>query len=231
MSELLLINPRRRRKAKRSSPKRRRNPVHAKSTHNRRRRVHRMSNPVAPLRRRRHRVSAVRHHNPRRRKHGYRRNPIAGLSVNSIMGMTKDAAIGAVGALAVDVAYGYVKGWLPASMQSPNDATGSVNPMYFLAKGGVAVLLGVLGKKLTNKAGHMAQGSLTVTMYDLLKGFVPASVNLGYVSPGHMAGSNASRTGPSQVFQARGMHEYVGMSGYESPRARETASIGEYAFR
>jgi hypothetical protein len=211
--ELLLINPRKRKtKTKRTAPKRRRR-VAAK----RRAPVVVMSNP-AP-RRRRSRLSAVRT-KVKRASRKYRRNPAPRLSINAITGMAKNAAIGAAGALAVDVAFGYAKGMLPASMQSPLGADGSVNPLYFAAKGGLAVLVGVLGSKVTKHAADMAAGSLTVSAYEVMRSFVPVSVNLGgYSSPARIAGPR--RAVPR-------LNQYVSgasAGGYKPP---VSAGMGEY---
>lgn len=220
MSEMLLINPAYRKKAKRASPARKR----AKRTKARRAKntvPHYCPNPTHARRRR---VSAVKKHRARRRS-SYKRNPIAGLSMGSITSLAKGALIGAAGAVAVDVAFGYAKSVLPASMQSPVDVSGNMNPMYFLAKGGVAVLLGVLGKKITRQAGKMAEGSLTVTMYDALKGFVPASIALGYVSPGAVLQGHRQSSLPRPVNRPQ-VAQYVG--GYDPSSARMREGMGQY---
>ena len=206
--QLLLVNPRKRR-AKRTTARR----TARKTTTKRRTRRAPvvMANP-AP-RRRRSRLSALRTR-AKRAVRKYRRNPAPRLSLNAITNMAKDAALGAAGALVVDVAFGYAKGYLPASMQSPVNADGSINPMYFAAKGGLAVLAGVLGSKVTKHAGHMAAGSLTVSAYEVMRSFVPMSVNLGgvgYVSPARIAGQRRTAR-PA-------MSQYV--SGYKPPVSSE----------
>ncbi len=187
--ELLLVNPRKRR-AKRTTARRTARKTTAKRRTRRAPVV--MANP-APRRRRR--LSALKTR-AKRAIRKYRRNPAPRLSFNAITNMAKDAALGAAGALAVDVAFGYAKGYLPANMQSPVNADGSINPLYFAAKGGLAVLAGVLGSKVTKHAGHMAAGSLTVSAYEVMRSFVPMSVNLGgmgYQSPARIAGRRAPR--------------------------------------
>jgi hypothetical protein len=212
--ELLLINPRKRKtKTKRAAPRRAR----AKSRTSARRKapVIVMANPSP--RRRRSRLGALRT-KAKRVGRRYKRNPISKLSFSNISSMAKHAALGASGALAVDLAFGYVKPYLPASMQSPIDAAGGMNPMYFLAKGGVAVVAGVLGQKVTKHAGDMAAGSLTVSAYEMLRTFVPASMQLGaYMNPAAMAGR---RNAPPQLRQ--GMQRFVsgqtpGMGRYDAP--------------
>lgn len=204
--QLLLINPTKR-KAKRATAKRR---VKRKAASTRRSApVVVMANPSP--RRRGRRLSALRT-KVKRASRKYRRNPSPRLSLNSITGMAKDAAIGAAGALAVDVAFGYGKTVLPASMQSPINADGSINPMYYAAKGALAVLVGVLGTKVTKQASHMAAGSLTVSAYELMRSFVPISVNLGnYTSAAPLAGNRRAVPPP----RLRNMSQYV--SGYTPP--------------
>jgi len=209
--QLLLINPKKR-KAKRTATKRR---VKRKAT------SHRRSAPgvvmANPSPRRKRRLSALRT-KVKRASRKYRRNPAPRLSLNSITGMAKDAAIGAAGALAVDVAFGYAKGILPASMQAPINADGSLNPLYYAAKGGLAVLVGVLGAKVTKQAGHMAAGSLTVSAYELMRSLVPMSVNLGnYTNAAPLAGSR--RTTQRIAPGMRSMGQYV--SGYKPPVGAE----------
>jgi hypothetical protein len=212
--QLLLINPRKRRsKAKRAAPKRAKRRTH----HRRHAAPVVMANP-AP-RRRRSRLHAVKSRIKHARRK-YKRNPSARFSSNLIMGMAKTAAIGAAGAVVVDVAFGYAQSMLPTNMQTPVDATGSLNPLYFLAKGGLAVALGVLGHKATKHAGQMAEGSLTVSAYQILRSMVPASVNLGYVSPARPVGRMPARQAAPQLGKyVSGMDQYVsgGMAGYKPP--------------
>ncbi|HJW55871.1 MAG TPA: hypothetical protein VJ577_11405 [Burkholderiaceae bacterium] len=214
--ELLLINPRKRKTARKSATRKTKTKRHAKRRSSS---VVVMANP-AP-RRRRSRLSALRT-KVKRASRKYRRNPAPKLSINSITAMAKDAAIGAAGALAVDVAFGYAKTALPASMQEPTATDGSINPMYFAAKGGLAVLVGVLGAKLTKHAGHMAAGSLTVSAYEVMRTFVPLTVALGGYRGPRVA---APRRQASRV---NGMGQYVSgaRSGYTPPSARPY--LGEF---
>lgn len=191
MSQLLLINPRKRssRRKPRTAAQRRATAKMLAANRSRRkgRNVNaRASNPAPAVRRRRRNPIAAKSHSRRRR------NPIAAskqvsLSANSVMSLAKAGAVGAVGAVAVDVVYGYAQPYLPSAMQSPVDSAGSINPLYYLAKGGMAVLVGVLGRKVTRHAGNMAQGSLTVTLHDAMKALMPSGISMGsvgYMSPG-----------------------------------------------
>ena len=129
MAEMLLINPRRRRKAhaapkRRASVKRRRNPVSVVSASPARRRRR-----VAPRTRA---VAHVRRHNPLRamRKVRRRRNPISmgSISAKGIMSLFKDAAIGGAGAVGIDVLMGQINSYLPTSMHpTPGSTTPGVS--------------------------------------------------------------------------------------------------------
>lgn len=206
--ELLLINPRKRKtKAKRAAPRRAK-----KRTTRRAAPVIVMANPKR--RSRRGRIASLRT-SVKRASRKYRRNPIGGkvrFSMNSIIAMTKGAAIGAAGALAVDLAFSYAKGYLPASMQSPTDATGAINPMYFAAKGAVAVGVGVLGGKVTKHATAMAAGSLTVSLYEVMRSMVPASVQLGYINPAMLANRRMAPKGVGRFVSGAPR-----MAGYNPP--------------
>jgi hypothetical protein len=160
MAGLLLVNPKRRsrRKSKVSSHHRRR--VRAKVTHRRRKRraVAVMSNP-----RRRHRARA---HNPRRR---YRRNPSFRGLAGGIVPTLKAGAIGAVGAIGVDLVVGYSAKYLPTSMQSGIALTA--------AKLLAAILVGSIGNKvLRGKGRELAVGAVTVQLHDLAKAQLMAAM-------------------------------------------------------
>lgn len=154
MASLLLVNPRKRRsrrKAKVSSHRRRR--VHAKVSRRRRRKsVAVLSNP-----RRRHR--RARAHNPRRR---YRRNPSFRGLAGGVVPTLKAGAIGALGAIGVDLAVGYGAKYLPTSMQSGMALTA--------AKLLAAILVGTIGNKvLRGKGKELAVGAVTVQLHELAK--------------------------------------------------------------
>lgn len=180
------------------------------------------SNPVKyrPARRR---AAAKPHH----RRHT-RRNPISGASMRSITGKLRVAAFSAAGALGVDVLYGFVGSYLPATMQTPKDAAGATNYAYYLGKGAGAIALGLALRKVMGavKADHMVQGSLIVTLHDLMKDFVATnvtSVPLGMypraqgLVPQRLGGLNPGRI-VSQAGRTVGMG---GVGEYLSLGARE----------
>lgn len=194
MAEMLLLNPRKRaRRAAKKSRKssRRRNPVPAglarfmAAKRKRRisaapRRARRSRNPVALSR-----VSRV----VRRR----RRNPISlGGSGRSMLAMIKSAMVGGAGAVAVDVAMGQLNRFLPATLQRTPGKVGIGDAV----KAAITVVLGrLLAKPTRGLSQQMAQGALTVQAHQLLAGFVPASMTLGYGVPARVV-NMSNRVGP-----------------------------------
>jgi len=221
MQELLLINPAkrsRRKSRKTASPAQRRARAafaaraRAKNPARRRRaaRVH----SLPAVRRRRNPIVA-------RRRSMRRRNPVGGFAGTAI-DMVKDAAIGGAGALGVDIIAGQIKPMLPVSMQTGNS--------YAAAKALITVGVGVFGRRvLGNVAMQAARGALTVQAYNLFRPYVPATMQLGSLSPSYvMPGARSGK--PAVAINAPGgMHALrrVGGMGALSPnggtlRALET---------
>ena len=192
MAEMLLINPRKRHGARK---------VH----HTAKRRVHRKANPYASMlthaRRRKH---TARKHNPihaMRRRVMRRRNPIGGAMMSGYMSLIKDGLIGGAGALAMDVAYGYINNMLPAALQNQPgtiNAGDAVKAIYTVAA----------GKALSKMTGGLsmkaAQASLAIQSYNIVKTFLPSTMNLGYYSPANIV-QGTNRVGPIR----QGMNAYV----------------------
>ena len=158
MPELMLINPRKRRRKRKMSALQRR--YFGKRRTRRSRSVAKRSfagvamNP-RKRRRRRTALSSVRR---------YRRNPIK-FSPGQFMQQTlMPSAIGAGGALGLDILMGFLP--LPAAMK-----TGPMRPVIKLVG---AVGIGMLAGMLTNRktAEQITAGAVTVVLYDTLKGFV-----------------------------------------------------------
>ena len=206
MAEMLLLNPAKRRKSRKGSGKRRtaaqraatarmiaanrrgRNPAKRRSPRRAARRapVVVMANP----RRRRRNPTRAHHHTARRR----RRNPISlhGLS-GGVGAMLKNALIGGAGAVAVDVAYGYVGPMLPASLQRTPGTVGIGDAV----KAGFTVAMGKLLSKATRGLSQRAAvASLTVQAYEIVKTFVPSTMTLGYFSPARIV-PGQQRIGPN----------------------------------
>ena len=150
----------------------------------RRRRVARRANPVSVLRRRR------------------RRNPIGlgGIgNVFSYINLIKDGAIGGAGAVAVDLAMGYITPQLPASMRRVPGQVG-------LGDAVKAVLTVALGKLLSRPTKGLsltaAKGSLVVQAHGLFAQMLPSTMQLGYAVPARVV-PMSNRIGPNRTELAR----------------------------
>ena len=193
MAEMLLINPRRRRKAKRAAPaRRRRNPLALARVMPRRRR----RNPIAAVRRRRaNPIGAM------RRRVMRRRNP-AMLGGNYMMAI-REALMDGFGAVAIDYAYHMIAKAIPGtagSMLTPNPTSvGAADAVK-------AVLTVVLGNALNGVtrgfSRKAAKASLTVQSYQIMKKVLPAQISsnlsggLGYMTPAVVAAGGNTRIGP-----------------------------------
>lgn len=168
-AELLLMNPRRKKRAKRTRARkatRRRRTSARKVTRRRRRAVGYVAGHARVRRRklnpRRHRAHA------KRRRH---RNPrMGGLSLGGLKHTIVPALIGGVGAIALDVAFSYIP--LPAAL-----STGYVKTGVKLAG---AIGLGFVASKIIGRerGKAVALGALTVVLYgavkDLIKQYAPS---------------------------------------------------------
>jgi hypothetical protein len=230
MSQLLLLNPRKRRRKLTAKQ--------AKYFGKRKRRARRVSVRVSrPRRSRRSAVIRV-HANPRRRsrrrlsinprRRGYRSNPMPRLSVRGIGGQVQSAAVGAVGATVVDIAMGYAGPMLPAALVGPN--------IYPVVKGAAAILIGAAAQAagLGRWAGRLTEGSLTVTLHGLIRSFLPAGVALGYINSGYVPRNGMSAYTMSGVrtplmgvrTPLMGMGEGDSSPGYTSQMETETGMYG-----
>ena len=206
MPEILLVNPRKRKTARRKKPvakkrrtaaqkaatrkmiaanrKRRKNPVATK-----RRRARRK--PAAPKRRATARRAPVRR---RRRSSARRSNPA--LTMRSVQNQLMEAGTGAVGAIGLDVIQGYLP--IPANLKGGIVGTG--------VKALLAIGMGVLASNIkivkASTAAKMANGALTVVLHDELRkqvgNFAPGlqlgeyldyDNGLGYAGSGYNAGN------------------------------------------
>lgn len=190
MAQVLLMNPAKRRKARRANPKRRaarrRNPAAVVRAAPR-------ANPIRRHRRRRSNPIVMRRVGRVRR----RRNPIS-LGGASIGDLIKNAAIGGGGSVAVDIIMGQVKPMLPTEMQ-----TGT---QYTLAKAAVTVGIGMLFAKMMGATGaKMAAGALTVQAANFIsQQFAPSvGMPMGYFTPG-MPVRNSARMGNRMIPTLKG---------------------------
>ena len=195
MSQLMLINPRKRR-APRKSTSRRRGASAARMAAIRPRRAVRTlaRNPIA----RRHT-----RHLARRR---IRRNPMSGGT--GVGAQLMQGLVGGAGAVVVDVIQGYVP--LPASL-----ATG-YGP--YVVKGALGLLLGTLGRKMFGQtAVKMGAGAITVAAYGALKtataGMLPGATPAAVAGMGQFITGPGSRLGYMNPVPNAGMGEYMPDSG------------------
>jgi len=198
MAEMLLINPRARRRARRAAV--RRSPARA------RRRVARRRNPAPPVvaavrrtvRRARRRTAVRAMTNPARRIHRRRRNPISlggGNTAKGIMGMLKEAAIGGAGAVAFDVLMGKINPMLPMTLQTSPNSVGVGDAVKAVM---TAVIGNALAKPTKGLSRKLAQGALTAQARDIISFFLPADMALGYASPARVL-NYSSRVGPNRL--------------------------------
>ncbi len=233
MQTLALINPRRRRGAKRrktrsaaqraatarmlAANRRRSNPRRA------RRRVARSAAPVAHVSHRR-----ARRRNPvalyRRRGRARRRNPI---SMGSLTSGIAPAMWGAGGAVAVQAVANMLSGSLPTTL--------TTGYMKYLVNAGLAVALGKFGGRVLGQRAHtMAAGALVVTAYQLIRDVATANgLSLGLSGLGSMGWSTSGVSyAPNANLPARfsglGEHYYNGMNGANTAVA--TGGMGEYVY-
>lgn len=177
MAELLLVNPRRRRKAGKK-----------KSTRSTARKHVRRARRKNPVRRLRARKSSVRKYvakrATKRRSTRRRHNPIGLPSMGGVMGTVIGSGKGALGAIANDALMTYVP--LPLMLK-----TGMVGQ---LSRAVMAFLLGWGASKVAGKSigADFTRGALTVQIYALAKPMISQFVPLadgdmgdvGYYNPG-----------------------------------------------
>ena len=189
MAEMLLINPRRRTSRRKTAAKRRttkrvrKNPMMMATTV--RRRVKRR-NPMHMMRR-----SVM------------RRNPIGTGMASSYLRDVREALMAGAGAVVFDIVHGQIKRFLPTSLQVTPGSIGAGDAVRAVITVVVGQALNKVTRGFSKKA---AMASLTVQAHDLLKGFVPASLPLGYMSPA-MVAQGTNRVGP--IRGTTGMNAYM----------------------
>lgn len=141
MAQLMLVNPRKRKTARKSPAK--------KSAAKRTTRRRYARNPIG--------LAAA---NPIRKRRKYRRNPIA---MKGLMAPIMPAAIAAGGAIGLDLAWGMIGSKLPAAL--------STGPVRHVAKAAGALALGALAGMVLKKetANNLAIGALTVVMHGAMR--------------------------------------------------------------
>ncbi len=198
MAEMLLINPRKRTAKRRAGTTAKRR-VHAKRKVHATSHIKRRRNPIAAMRRR-----VIR-----------RRNPIA--MGGGYMTAIREALMGGAGALAMDVVFGQVNKFLPATMQTNATTVGAGDAV----KAVITVFIGqALNKATRGFSKKAAQASLTVQAHAILTKTIGPSISatlpLGYASPAVVA-SGTNRVGPIR----KGVNAYTGgtplLSAYNKP--------------
>ncbi len=220
MSELMLVNPRRKaRKATRRRTRARRHMTALQRKYFGPRRAKRRT--VRRTARRRVESLAI---NPRRKRRAshHRRRRITSLRSNprrlgSMKGFVNatlvPAGVGALGALGVDLVIGYASPHLPATFQSGM----MLNAVKIAGAVGVGMVAGmVAGKKFGEEA--MA-GAITVTLYDIVKGYVKSAMpslplsgyDMGWISPAYQlpAPNMGMYIGQDNAYNG-GMGMYIG---------------------
>lgn len=168
MAEMLLINPRKRKAARKA---RRATPIAKRRVMTRRRK-----NPIAAVKRRVMR----------------RRNPIGMGMAGGYMTAIREALMGGAGAVAMDLVFGQVNKFLPATLQKTPGTVGTGDAI----KAVLTVFIGhALNKPTRGFSKKAAQASLTVQAHDIIRSFVPATMALGYYSPA-MTAQGTNRVGP-----------------------------------
>ena len=191
--QLRYFGPRRRKSAARGA--RRSKPEVVIVSQNPKRRA-----PVAKRKRHR-RTKRTFNRNPRRIRRHFRRNPIEGTATGFLSGTLIPAAIGAVGAIGVDLAIGNLP--LPATMK-----TGT---MLTVTRIGAALGMGFLvGMVMGEDAGsEAAAGGIIVTLYGVAKTYMQA----------HMPSVKMARYVPLAIIRRRRrMARYVRLNGMGNGR-------------
>jgi len=152
-----------------------------------------------------------------RRSKGRKRNPgpavsVRGAAPSSIGGQVKNATLGAVGGLGIDVVMGAV------AKRAPSQLT--TGPARHLLKAAVALGLGLVGTKVlkSGMVGTMVQGGLTITLHDAAKEMLLRNAGVGEYIDGmvndmgeYIDGAEAVAYEPASDFAAyeEAQHEYA----------------------
>ncbi len=192
MSQLLLINPRRRRKHR----------VRARKRRGARRMTAKQLKYFGPRKRRvsrsRRRSAPAFLANPRKRKYRRRGRSVSRsarriggqirASFGGITSSLKTGVTGGAGAVVVDMAMGQAAQYLPATLTSRYSADGTLNYSYYATKAALAIGLGIVGQRylpgnMKRLAATGAEGALVVMSYEILRSVLPANLTMGYFNP------------------------------------------------
>jgi hypothetical protein len=220
MSEVLLLNPRGRRKPRRRNPSAAQLRARAKfaaAARARSRRANPSTRRAVVRASVRANPSPAPYENPRRRRRGARRrnpallrayrsarrrrNPIGGLNTSRLIDTLKGAAVQGVGAVGMDMLYGYIGRMLPSNLQAGPGQLTAGSALKAVLTAALGQLLDRPTKGLASKA---AMGSLTVQFRDVAAGFLPTLVpgmagRLGYATPASRVVNANVRVGPNRT--------------------------------
>lgn len=160
-----------------------------------------------------------------RRKKGYSSNPIfrgGGNFVATTKRTVKEGAVGAVGAIGMDLAWGYGSAYLPDFLKA--------GYAKYLSKGLLSVLVGMLGGRvLKGQANVLAVGGMTVALHDALKealmGAVPALPLSEYLAYSPGSGQIVGTYGDQGLGALPDLSSGMNSLGFNS---FETDTLGEY---
>lgn len=243
MAQLMLVNPRRRKRRKMSAkqakyfgPRRKRRARRAASANPRRRR----RAASAPVRRRRRRTVLASYfagsRNPRRRRRTARRNPIrrsGGLSLRSLTSgsvlksTVMPAALGALGAVALDVAYAYLP--IPANLKAGTFAV----PVKAAAILGVGILANRFLPRQRTMINNAVGASLTIMAYNYIRaqmGAMLPNVHLG-VYTDNLGYTGAAQFLPDYSTPDSGVGQYIsGANPGSAASAWDQSQYGDTVF-
>lgn len=206
MQTLALVNPRRKHRHKTRRPMTEKQAKYFGGSKGRRRRKASRASPAAAATPRRRRKGALRRH-ARRFARSVSGSGISmrGINVNQFMkGTLIPSAVGAAGALGVDLLMGYAAPYLPASM-----TTGPVVPLTKIA---AAIGIGLLAQVATKDrrvSEQVTAGAITVIAYDYIRSMAKAQFPTLPLSE-YVSGMGYA--GPALAYPDRGMGVYVGQT-------------------
>jgi hypothetical protein len=164
-----------------------------------------------------------------------RRNPIGGgvglFNLRSYMAPLKDAAVMGAGAVAMDMAFGYVNRYLPASVQVVPGTVGAGDAVKAVLTVALGKLLSKPTRGLSSKA---AMGSLVVQMRDVTMKLLPASMmpvnGLGYVNAGRVVPQINARVNANRraVVGDGGAAGTMGLYTGGTPLLSRAGNVGQY---
>lgn len=125
--------------------------------------------------------------------------------IGNVMGQAMAGGLGAIGGAAVDLAMRP----LPVKLK--------VGPAGILTRAGISIGVGLLGAKI-KPVRDMAQGALTITLYNALRQYVTVPMNLGEISDNDMRELSALVDGGT----------YPALPGDDGMGVYEADTLGEY---